>query len=67
MAATGGFRGAPGGHPDALLAEAAGYDNFCVVTVELTELEALDLNHLGHSRRRWTRSESGHERWEVAP
>lgn len=59
--------GAPGAQADALLTEAAGYDNFCVVTVELTELEALDLNHLGHSRRRWTRSDGGHERWEVAP
>lgn len=62
-----GPRAGSDGPSDALLTEAAGYDNFCVITVELTELEALDLNHLGHSRRRWTRSDGGHERWEVAP
>jgi len=50
-----------------LLPEAAGYKHFCVVTVELTELEVLDLNHRGHSRRRWTRRGTGYERWEVAP
>lgn len=69
--ASGGPAAGPGagsdGPSDALLTEAAGYDNFCVITVELTELEALDLNHLGHSRRRWTRSDGGHQRWEVAP
>lgn len=58
--------GAAAGATGTLLPEAAGYAHFCVVSVTITELEVLDLNHRSHTRRRWTRRGAGFERQELA-